>query len=169
MFGQYTCLGSQCPPKNKFNLVPQFYPALPEQVQNAPAGGQQAEDYARNTNAQIRQQLQAEIAATQGAAIYTELVEIYAALEEVYNWILSVKPPFPEAAALFTHRQAEKMIKDAIAEAPITPDIEQQILQQTIPFAEPEPSFIRRNALPLFLGGGVLLLGIIGMFLMLKV
>lgn len=51
----------------------------------------------------------------------------------------------------------------------ITPEEEAAILQATLPVPVPEPDFLRRNALPLFVGGGVLLLGIVGMFLMLKV
>jgi len=51
----------------------------------------------------------------------------------------------------------------------ITPEEEQAILEATLPIPEPEPSFIRRNAIPLFAGGGVLVLGVIGLILMIKV
>jgi hypothetical protein len=50
----------------------------------------------------------------------------------------------------------------------ITPEEEQAILEATLPIPEPEPSFIRRNAVPLFVGGGVLVLGVLGMILMIK-
>jgi len=50
----------------------------------------------------------------------------------------------------------------------ITPEEELAILEATLPFPEPEPSFIRRNAVPLFVGGGVLTLGVLGMILLLK-
>ena len=51
----------------------------------------------------------------------------------------------------------------------ITPEEEQAILSATLPIPEPEPSFVRRNAVPLFVGGGVLILGILGMILMIKI
>ena len=51
----------------------------------------------------------------------------------------------------------------------ITPEEELAILQATLPAPEPEASFIRRNAVPLFVGGGVLLLGTIGLILMVKI
>jgi hypothetical protein len=51
----------------------------------------------------------------------------------------------------------------------ITPEEEMAILEATLPIPEPEPSFIRRNAIPLFIGGGALVLGILGMVLLIKV
>lgn len=51
----------------------------------------------------------------------------------------------------------------------ITPEEEAAILEAMLPIPEPEPSFLRRNAIPLFLGGGVLILGAIGMLLMVKI
>ena len=50
----------------------------------------------------------------------------------------------------------------------ISPTEEQAILEQTLPIPEPEPSFLRRNAIPLFVGGGVLILGILGMVLLIR-
>jgi len=169
MFGQYTCLGSQCPPQNEFNIVPQFYPPLPEQTKNAPQGGDQMETWSRQTNAQIRQKLQQQIASMRGTAIQSELQAIFNALMEVYNWVLQVKPPYPEAAAFRAHKQAEKKIEEAMANAPVTPQVEQEIIRETIPPPKPQASFIRRNAIPLFVGGGVLILGVIGMLLLIKV
>lgn len=51
----------------------------------------------------------------------------------------------------------------------ITPEEEAEILAATLPVPEPEMSFLARNAVPLMLGGGVLMLGTLGMFLMIKV
>jgi len=51
----------------------------------------------------------------------------------------------------------------------ITPEEEQQILQETLPLPEPEESFLARNAMPLIIGGSVLLLGTVGLVIMLKV
>ena len=51
----------------------------------------------------------------------------------------------------------------------ITPEEETAILEATLPVPEPEPSFIRRNAVPLFLGGGILTLGLLGMVLLIRV
>jgi hypothetical protein len=51
----------------------------------------------------------------------------------------------------------------------ITPEEEQAILAATLPIPEPEPAFVRRNAVPLFVGGGVLILGILGMILMIRI
>jgi hypothetical protein len=51
----------------------------------------------------------------------------------------------------------------------ITPEEEMAILEATLPIPEPEPSFIRRNAVPLFVGGGVLVLGMLGMVLLIKI
>lgn len=51
----------------------------------------------------------------------------------------------------------------------ITPEEEAAILQATLPIPEPEPSFLRRNAVPIFVGGGVLILGTIGMLLMIRI
>jgi hypothetical protein len=51
----------------------------------------------------------------------------------------------------------------------ITPEEEMAILEATLPIPEPEPSFIRRNAIPLFVGGGVLVLGMLGMVLLIKI
>lgn len=51
----------------------------------------------------------------------------------------------------------------------ITPEEEAAILEAMLPIPEPEPSFLRRNAIPLFLGGGALVIGVIGMILMVKI
>ena len=51
----------------------------------------------------------------------------------------------------------------------ITPEEELAILGATLPTPEPESSFLRRNAVPLFAGGGMLLLGTIGLILMVNV
>ena len=51
----------------------------------------------------------------------------------------------------------------------ITPGEEQAILQETLPLPEPERSFLARNAMPLLIGGSVLLLGTVGLVIMLKV
>lgn len=51
----------------------------------------------------------------------------------------------------------------------ISVEEEQAILNATLPFPEPEPSFLRRNAVPLFVGGGVLVLGVVGMIFLIKV
>ena len=51
----------------------------------------------------------------------------------------------------------------------ISPEEEQAILDAVLPIPAPEPSFIRRNAVPLFIGGGALTLGTIGMILMVKI
>jgi hypothetical protein len=50
----------------------------------------------------------------------------------------------------------------------ISPEEELAILQATLPIPQPQASFIRRNAVPIFVGGGVLLLGLLGMILMIK-
>lgn len=51
----------------------------------------------------------------------------------------------------------------------ITPEEEQAILQQTLPLPEPEQSFLARNAMPLLIGGSVLVLGTIGLIVMIKI
>jgi hypothetical protein len=51
----------------------------------------------------------------------------------------------------------------------ITPEEELAILEELMPGMEPQPSFLRRNAMPLLVGGGVLLLGTLGLVLMVKV
>jgi hypothetical protein len=51
----------------------------------------------------------------------------------------------------------------------ISVEEEQAILAATLPMPEPEPSFIRRNAVPLFVGGGVLVLGVVGMIFMIRI
>ena len=51
----------------------------------------------------------------------------------------------------------------------ISPEEENAILAATLPVPEPEVSFLTRNAVPLMLGGGVLLLGTLGMVLLIKV
>jgi len=51
----------------------------------------------------------------------------------------------------------------------ITPEEEAAILEAMLPIPEPEPSFLRRNAIPIFVGGGVLIFGTIGLLLMIKV
>jgi hypothetical protein len=51
----------------------------------------------------------------------------------------------------------------------ITPEEEQAILQQTLPLPEPEQSFLARNAMPLLVGGSVLILGTIGLIVMIKI
>lgn len=43
---------------------------------------------------------------------------------------------------------------------------EQQILQQTLPVPQVQGNFLSRNAMPIFLGGTVLILGIVGFILM---
>lgn len=66
-----------------------------------------------------------------------------------------------------------ELIDAAIASAPeltmITPAEEQAILDATLPLPPPEPSFLRRNAMPLFLGGGALVVGTLGMILLIKI
>lgn len=51
----------------------------------------------------------------------------------------------------------------------ITPEEEMAILQENLPLPEPEESFLARNAMPLILGGSVLLLGTIGLVVMIKI
>jgi hypothetical protein len=51
----------------------------------------------------------------------------------------------------------------------ITPEEERAILEAAMPIPEPEPSFVRRNAIPLFVGGGALILGVIGVILLIKI
>lgn len=51
----------------------------------------------------------------------------------------------------------------------ISPEVELDILRQTLPTAQPEPSAMRSYAMPLLVGGSVLLLGTIGLILMLRV
>ena len=45
----------------------------------------------------------------------------------------------------------------------MTPEQEAAILRQSLPDPVPEASFIRRNAKPLLIGGGVLFLGMLGL------
>lgn len=42
------------------------------------------------------------------------------------------------------------------------------ILQEVLPPVQPQASFIRRNAVPIFVGGGIMFLGFLGMLLMIK-
>lgn len=66
--------------------------------------------------------------------------------------------------------ESNKIAQLALDMSPtITPDEEQAILQATLPIPEPDPSFLRRNAVPLFVGGGVLVLGVVGMILLIKI
>jgi len=51
----------------------------------------------------------------------------------------------------------------------LTPEEEIAILEQTLPIPEPEPDFLRRNIVPITVGGGVLFIGIILMVLLVKV
>jgi len=51
----------------------------------------------------------------------------------------------------------------------ISPEEELAILKATFPIPKPQASFLRRNAVPIFVGGGVLLLGLLGMILMVKI
>jgi len=51
----------------------------------------------------------------------------------------------------------------------ISPEEERAILAATLPLPEPEPSFIRRNAIPLFVGGGILVAGTLGMLLLIRI
>jgi hypothetical protein len=71
---------------------------------------------------------------------------------------------------MLQQQQAAAAAKKAEVVVPtITPEEETAILEATLPIPEPEPSFIRRNAVPLFIGGGTLVLGLLGMVLMIKV
>lgn len=51
----------------------------------------------------------------------------------------------------------------------VTLEEEAAILNATLPLPPPEPSFLRRNAVPLFAGGGALVLGTLGMILLIKI
>jgi hypothetical protein len=51
----------------------------------------------------------------------------------------------------------------------ITAIEEQMILQQTLPLIAPEQSFLSRNKTPILLGGTVLILGVIGMVVLVKI
>lgn len=51
----------------------------------------------------------------------------------------------------------------------ITPAEENAILNATLPLPPPEPSFLRRNAVPLMVGGGALVVGTLGMILLVKI
>lgn len=68
--------------------------------------------------------------------------------------------------------KGEALLNEAIAAIPeptmITPAEEQAILDATLPLPPPEPSFLRRNAVPLFAGGGALVVGTLGMILLIK-
>ena len=78
--------------------------------------------------------------------------------------VLMAQQAAAEAAA---KRKADE---DAAAKlSVITPDEEMEILQAMMPIQAPQASFIRRNAVPLFVGGGVLTLGLLGMILLIKV
>jgi len=78
--------------------------------------------------------------------------------------VLLAQQAAAEAAA---KRKADE---DALAKMPvITPDEELEILQATMPLPTVEVSFLRRNAVPLLVGGGVLTLGLLGMILLIKV
>ena len=50
----------------------------------------------------------------------------------------------------------------------ITPQEEMDILNVTLPPVEIEPSFVRRNAKPVLIGGSVLVMGALGMILLLR-
>jgi len=71
-----------------------------------------------------------------------------------------------QAAASEARRKAEE---EAAKIPVITVDEEMEILEATMPIPVPEVSFLRRNAMPLFIGGGVLTLGLLGMILLIKV
>ena len=58
-----------------------------------------------------------------------------------------------------------KVTYDCPAYQGITPEEELEILNQYLPPPEIEPSFVRRNAKPVLIGGSVLLLGALGMIL----
>lgn len=47
----------------------------------------------------------------------------------------------------------------------ITPEEERAILAATSQALEPQPSFLRRNFVPIVIGGGSVFLGVIGLFL----
>lgn len=51
----------------------------------------------------------------------------------------------------------------------ISPSEELAILQQTLPLIVPQQSFLERNQKALFVGGAVLVLGIIGMVLLVQI
>ena len=69
--------------------------------------------------------------------------------------------------------KGEALLDEAIAAAPapsmIAPAEEEAILAATLPLPPPEPSFLRRNAVPLFVGGGALVVGTLGMILIIKI
>ena len=65
--------------------------------------------------------------------------------------------------------EAKKKADEDAARSIITPDEEMEILQAMMPIQAPQASFIRRNAVPLFVGGGVLTLGLLGMIFLIKV
>jgi len=71
--------------------------------------------------------------------------------------------------ALAQQQAAAKAAPEDITAPTITPEEEAAILEAMLPIPEPEPSFLRRNAIPLFLGGGALIVGAIGMLLMVEI
>ena len=71
--------------------------------------------------------------------------------------------------AMMQQQQAAAKLPPEDIRPTITPDEEQEILSATLPIPEPEPSFVRRNAIPLFVGGGALTLGVLGRILMIEI
>ena len=82
-------------------------------------------------------------------------------------------PNVSDGGHLFTFETQDLINRSEAAKtgrsATLSIEEEQAILEATLPIPEPEPSFLHRNAMPLIVRGGVLVLGILGMILLIRV
>jgi len=104
---------------------------------------------------------------TIGSSYVGDAEAIYNELLAVDNSVKTGNMPFKEAPMVPSHRKAAQLIAD-YAYPTISAQEELDILRQTLPTQELESSFLRANAMPILVGGSVLLLGTIGLILMVR-
>jgi len=121
--GIFTCFGPKCPPPNKYNLTPIFYPPAPEIAGMAPNSAE-AEAKARRLVSQYKGEANEDLSAIQKIGDndnHAKAKEIYDTAINLEQWTRSAGPPYPYGAIFPIWKRAKKMIANQLATAKMPP------------------------------------------------
>lgn len=136
--GVFTCFGPKCPPRNKYNLTPIFYPPAPEIAGMAPNS---AEAKASRLVSQYKGEVKEDLSAIQKIGDkdnYAKAKEIYDIAINLEQWTRSAGPPYPYGAIFPIWKKAKKMIANQLATAKMPPPSPSPSPRK--PKAKPSPS-----------------------------
>lgn len=159
-------------PDSKYGLAAQTFPGIPELQQYGAAEQQEAE--AGKINSQIKQQILMELNRAEQkrttspvwGEVVTELKNILAEMEALRA--LLANNMFKEAPLVPAFRKAQEIVLEKVRPGGLDIEEEEKILNSIYDIAPPNPSFITRNFMPLIIGGGSILLGVVALFLFLR-